>query len=1105
MTDLFALWRACALGALAVSAVVTTATAEPLPLEVARKLEFQTDEGTWISLDVAPDGRTILFELLGDIYSLDIGGGKARRVLGGLAFETQPSFSPDGRRIAFLSDRSGSENLWIANVDGSDPRQLSKDDDKVLFASPAWSPDGQYVYVSRSDADLGAFKIWMYHVQGGSGIELKKVPESSAAAAPSARHLHVHAAADEGDAAANAMGAMPSADGKYLYFSAKQSAFDYNLAFPAWEIVRRDLVTGQQAPIISAPGSAMKPVISPDGRLLVYATRFDGQTGLRVRTIGSGEDRWLAYPVQRDAQEEVPTRDLLPSFDFTPDGKALILSFDGKIQRLDVATGAKTTIPFTADVSLDIGPKLDTTQRVSDGPVRARIIQSPRQSPDGKRLVFSALGQLYMMDLPSGVPRRLTRSSSAEFHPSWSADGQSIVYITWGAKGGHIWRISAKGGEPQQLTQVAAYYTDPILSTDGRTVIALRSSNHARMQTQEEVTPVRIADIVRVEPGKREPALIAHVPGAHSLHFTADSQRVYFFAGHELQSVRLDGMDRRSHVGLKGPDKLVSKEPVPVNAAKVSPDGRWALAQLATQLYIVALPLTGASNLEIDLGNPSVASRRLTDVGADFFDWADGGKTVTWALGSTFFRRPFDSITFDEPPKDEDKSSGSAKQAPKTPDPGASRVERFTAEITVPRDTPRGTIVLRGATAITMQGQQDIENADILVIDNRIAGVGRRGEVVIPPNAEIRDVTGKYIIPGLIDTHAHWYEIRHGVLDLENWSFLINLAYGVTAGLDVQTFTSDMFVYEDLIDAGRMTGLRAFSTGPGMFSNNRIGTPEDARAVVTRYRDYYGTRNLKSYDVGNRRQRHLVVNAAKELGMLPTTEGSIDVELDLTHAIDGFHGNEHAMPSVPLYKDVVELYARTGIGYTISSMVAYGGPWAEDYFFIHQSPHHDAKVNRFMPHFVNDIRTRRRVWFRDEEQIFPKLAAEAGKIMRAGGRIGVGSHAEFQGLAYHWEMQVLASGGLTPREILRAATVLGSEIIGRPEDLGSLTTGKLADLVILTKNPLDDIRNTLSVEQVMKNGRLYDGDTLDEVWPRRRPMAPAWFRDDVPMRERTGS
>lgn len=1104
MGYIFTLWRACAPGALVASAIIATATADSLPLEIERKLEFQTDEGTWISLDVAPDGRSILFELLGDIYSLDIGGGAARRVLGGLAFETQPAFSPDGRRIAFLSDRSGNENLWIANTDGSDPRQLSKDDNNALFASPAWSPDGQYVYVSRMDPDLGVFKVWMYHVQGGSGIEFKKAQQPAASTRSTARHLESHVAEGEDGAPQAELGPMPSSDGKYLYFSSKQGGFGYNMAFPAWEVVRRDLATGQQEPIVTAPGSAMKPVVSPDGRLLVYATRFDGQTGLRVRTIDTGEDRWLAYPVQRDAQEEVPTRDLLPSFDFTPDGKALILSFDGKIQRLDVATGEATKIPFTADVSLDIGPKLATTQRVADGPVRARIIQSPRQSPDGKRIVFSALGQLYTMGLPNGTPRRLTRSSVPEFHPSWSPDGRSIVYVTWGAKGGHIWKVNAQGGEPQQLTSVAAYYTDPIPVADGRTVIALRSSNHERMQTQEEITPVRISDIVRIGSGRSAPTLIAHVPGAHSLHFAADPQRVYFYADGRLQSVRLDGIDRRTHIGLKGPDRLVSKEPVPVNDARISPDGRWALAQLATQLYLVAVPRTGAGDLDIDLGNPNVASKRLTDVGADFFDWADGGKAITWALGSTFFRRPLDSITFDEPAKAGDKTDKNVAQTPKAPDPGASRIERFTVEITVPRDMPRGAIVLRGATAITMEGQRDVENADVVIVDNRIVGVGRRGEVAIPSNATIRDVTGKFIVPGFIDTHAHWYEIRHGVLDLENWSFLINLAYGVTSGLDVQAFTSDMFVYEDLIDAGRMTGLRAFSTGPGMFGNNRIATAEDARAVQSRYRDYYGTHNLKSYDIGNRRQRQLVVNAAKELGMLPTTEGAINFELDLTHAIDGFHGNEHALPNVPLYKDVVELYARTGIGYTIASMVAYGGPWAEDYFLINQSPHRDPKVNRFMPHFVNDIRTRRRTWFRDEDQIFPQLAREAGKIQRAGGRIGVASHAEFQGLAYHWEMQVLASGGLLPREILRAATVQGSEIIGRPEDLGSIKVGKLADLVILEKNPLEDIRNTLSADQVMKNGRLYDADTLDELWPERRPMAPAWFKDEVPTRARSG-
>jgi Tol biopolymer transport system component len=1062
----------------------TGGAAEALPLKPTRQLRFDVNEGTWLSLDIAPDSRSLVFELLGDIYTLDAAGGKAKPLLVGVPFESQPVYSPDGSKIAFLSDRSGSENLWIANADGSALTQLSRDDDDRTFVSPAWSPDGQYVYVSRSVPGFGIFEIWMYHVRGGSGVQITRADGN---AKPAGARLDLHAdehSAVPVDIRPNTLGAAPSPDGKYLYYSLKKGGFEYNAELPMWSIARRDLTTGSEDIIITAPGSAMRPVISRDGAYLAYATRHDGQTGLRLRNLDSGEDRWLAYPVQRDDQEAMPTRDLLPGYDFTPDGHALIVSYGGKINRLDIATGAARIIPFTASVKLDIGADLHVQQKNSTGPVRARIIQTPRQSPDGRTLVFSALGHLYVLGLARDeAPRRLTTGSDAEFHPSWSADGRWITYVTWSANGGHIWKVRADGrARPQRLTDVTGYYSDPLFAADDKTVFALRSSNYDRMRAQDEITLTRVADLIRLPSTGGKATLVSVAAGARSPHFSADPQRVYFYSDRGLQSVRLDGSDRRVHVQVKGIGQRVRPEPAVAVDVRMSPDGRWALAQLSSQLHLIAVPQTGDANLEINLAEPTVPHKRITQFGADYFAWADGGKTITWSLGSRFYRLPFASIDF----------------GPANATMQGIKPESFDTRIEVPRDVPDGTVVLRGATVITMKGDEVLANADVLIVGNRIAAVGAAGSIAVPAGAAIRDVSGRFIVPGFIDTHAHWYEIRRGVLDLENWGFLINLAYGVTTGLDVQPFTSDMFVYEDMIDAGLMLGPRAYSTGPGMFSDNRLASRQDALDLLSRYRDFYETRNLKSYAIGNRRQRQLVVTASKELGMMPTTEGALDFKLDLTHALDGFAGNEHALPNVPLYDDVVQLFARSGIGYTIATMVAYGGPFAEDHFFITQSPHHDPKVNRFMPHFVNDIHTRRHVWFAEEEQIFPKLAAEAAKIMRAGGRIGVGSHGEFQGLAYHWELQSLAAGGLTPRELLLAATVQGAEIIGRSTELGSLEPGKFADLLVLERNPLEDIRNTLAIVHVMKNGRLYDARTLDEVWPRQRPLPPLWFRDDRP-------
>ena len=206
---------------------------------------------------------------------------------------------------------------------------------------------------------------------------------------------------------------------------------------------------------------------------------------------------------------------------------------------------------------------------------------------------------------------------------------------------------------------------------------------------------------------------------------------------------------------------------------------------------------------------------------------------------------------------------------------------------------------------------------------------------------------------------------------------------------------------------------------------------------------------------------------------MPTTEGALDMRMNLTHVIDGFSGNEHSFPLLTLYDDVVQFVAQSGIAYTPTLLVAYGGPFAENYFYTRESPHRDPKLRRFMPSNAIAGRTLRTQWFLDEEFTFPQLAAQAAKIIRAGGRVGVGAHGQLQGLGYHWEMWALAAGGLTPDEVLTAATRHGAEIIGVGEDLGTVTAGKLADLVVLSADPLRNIRNTNSVRYVISNGELY--------------------------------
>ena len=346
--------------ALSLTATLVVVAGE-LPLEGSREIAFQTDAVTWLSLDVSPDGSTIVMEAVGDLYVLPIEGGAARRITSGMAFDSQPKFSPDGERIAFVSDRDGSEDLWIANADGSELGNLSSNGGTVEFASPSWSPDGTHVVASRTKWGLRTFELWAYHVDGGSGVQITEAKSGSDT--PS-------------DERANALGAVYSPKGRYLYYARKDGGFDYDVRLPLWQIVRLDLRNGSEDTLTGAQGSAMRPVLSPDGSLLTYVTRYRGDSGLRLRDLQTGKDRWLAYPAQRDDQESRFTRDLFPGYAFTPgrlsghlhqrgrhpsrrygDGRDLIHSFHARCQ----------TVHRSAPVF-----SLPLRARPGEGPSRAR-------------------------------------------------------------------------------------------------------------------------------------------------------------------------------------------------------------------------------------------------------------------------------------------------------------------------------------------------------------------------------------------------------------------------------------------------------------------------------------------------------------------------------------------------------------------------------------------------------------------------------------------------------------------------------------------------------------------------------------------------------------
>jgi imidazolonepropionase-like amidohydrolase/Tol biopolymer transport system component len=1050
---------------------------QELVLQTAETLEFDTDEVTWMSLDVSPDGRTVVFELLGDLYTMPVEGGAATRIMGGLSFESQPTYSPDGSTVAFLSDRTGVENLWIANADGTNPRPVTRDrttgDRPQIMASPAWTPDGEYLVVSKSRPPQGTFTLVMYHRDGSSGIPIAQPPAEAAGRG---------GRGGGGGAQINQMGAVVSADGRFVYYAQRTGTFTYNAQFPLWQVYRYDRDTADITQITNAPGSAMRPAVSPDGRFLVYGTRHKTDTGLRVRNLETGAERWLAYPVTRDDQESRASRDTLPRYTFMPDGRSLLVPVDGKLQRIDFESGAATPVPFTAHVQAEIAPRVYTPVRADDGPtVRARLIRWPVLSPDGRQVVFSAMNHLYVMDLPNGTPRRLTTSGEGEFMPTWSPDGRSLVYVTWTTSGGHIKRVAAAGGQPQTLTRVEGYYLDPAFTPDGAQLVFLAGSATDQIYAiltesfpddeDDPDAPGEISgvgapntlELRRMPSSGGEATLIASARGGRSPHFARnDSSRVYLEAGGALESITLDGYDRKAIVRVNGSGTGSGRA---ADDIRLSPDGSRAFVGLQNRHYLVSLPRSGET-LAVRIqgsgraGSTPVPVKPLSPEGGDYLGWSADGKTVTWALGSRFHRQAIDA------------------DAPDTTN----------VVVELPRATPQGTVLLSGARVVTMNGDEVIVNGDILVTNNRITAVGRRGSLSVPEGTRRIDLTGKTVIPGFVDVHAHMRPPR-GLHQTSVWQYFANLAYGVTTTRDPQTSTTDVFAYADMVDAGMIPGPRVYATGPGVFAYSGITDQEAANRFIKRYQEAYRTNTIKQYVAGDRLVRQWIIKACQQHGITATIEGSLDLKLNLTQMADGYSGQEHSLPIMPLYKDVVEFVARTKTYYTPTILVAYGAPWSENYWFEHTDVAADAKLSRWVPWELLDRMVRRRPqWFLPEEYGHTKLGKQVADIVHAGGRAGLGSHGQLQGLGAHWEIWSLGSGGLTPHETLRVVTIFGAEAIGLQQDLGSLEPGKLADLIVLDRNPLEDIRHTNSIRYVMKNGELYEGDTLKMIWPVEREL-----------------
>ncbi|HXV75832.1 MAG TPA: amidohydrolase family protein, partial [Candidatus Polarisedimenticolaceae bacterium] len=1037
------------------------------PPGVWRTIGIDTEETTWSDVDVSPDGKTIVFDMLGDVYAVPIGGGQARALTSGIAWDQQPRFSPDGSRIAFISDRAGGDNLWLIDADGANPRAVTEEKEHLVH-NPAWSPDGRYIVAKKgftSTRSIPAGEIWLFHIGGGGGLQITERP---------------HKEQDQKNMAEPAF----SPDGRFIYYSQDATSgrvWQYNKDSTGeiFVIKRLDRAEAKTDVVVSGPGGAIRPTPSPDGKYLAFVKRLPGlHSALYLKDLDSGKE-WAIYRrMERDLQETNGSEGNAPGFAWTPDSRSIVFWAEGRIRRIDVDSREVALVPIRVKTEMKVRQALRFPVDVAPDEFPVRMLRWAQLSPTGETALFQALGQLYTAGADGRGRKRLTdQHEHYEFWPSFSPDGRQLVYTTWSdSELGSVRVATLDGSTSRSVTPAPGHYVEPRFSPDGSMVAYRKITGGYLLSPLWSEEP---GIYVVAATGGGEPKRVSR--SGSNPQFSADGKRLFFTDVVEetqavLKSVDLAGNDERTH--------LQGKQ---VTEFSVSPDGRWVAFTENHNAFVAPLTATG-KKVEIGAETKSVPVKQVSQRSGEFLHWSADSSTLHWSHGATLYSRVLaDAFGFLEGAPDE------------LPEPVASGID---LGFDTAADKPSGLIALTGARIVTMrdagQRREVIDDGVVLVEGNRIRSVGAAAEIDVPHDALVIAVSGKTIIPGLVDVHAHGPFANSEITPRQNWTQYSNLAFGVTTIHDPSNDTTEVFAASELQRAGLVVAPRIYSTGTILYGAHvpgytaKIDSYDDAEFHVRRLKET-GAISVKSYNQPRRDQRQQVIQAGAELGVMVVPEGGAKFQHNMTQIVDGHTGIEHAIPLARGYDDVVQLWSQTETGYTPTFGVAYGGLAGEVYWYDRTKVWENERLMRYTPRFVVEPVSIRRTTAPDDHYNHIEVARFAKKLRDAGVSVQIGAHGQREGLAAHWEMWMMEQGGFTPWEAIRAATIDGAAYVGLDRDVGSVEPGKLADLVVIDGNPLEDLRASERVLYTMINGRLYEAATMNQIAPDRVERGPFFF------------
>ncbi|ACT60201.1 amidohydrolase family protein [Hirschia baltica] len=1070
-----------------------TAYAEQTPKNVS----FELEEGSWMSLDISPDGKWIAFDLLNDIYIMSAEGGEAKAILSGPATQKSPQFSSDGKTLAYISDASGHDNIWTASVKGKKRKQISFEE-RDIISSPAWSPSDEAIIAVVREPEASkvySSTIREYYVDGS---EPKHMVD-----APGGRR--------------DVQEPRYSPDGEYLYYTQRVGGDHYvyvNTGLKNFNVMRAPLKIDMEKlkskghydagrendgrgkkrklhhkrkpghlarPYISGFGSATTAEVSPDGQKIAFIRRHKAQTVLFTFDTETRRQTPVYSELSRDLQSDyLPQEHYYPSYAWFPDNRHIAIWSKGKILRIDMENGDASTIPFKLTSKHEIQPPIRVQQDLAPETVDVKTIRNPVWIADDKIVVFRALSKLWQKDLTNNTPiTAFTGEDKSEFEPALSFDRDELVYVSWDDETGSELRYrDLKTGQETVLVSTPGTIRDPVFSHSGK-LLAYR---------------IMPADPSMSAPGPEagiytytfETEEIDFVEEADKLlQFSKDDSKLYYIGAGRgrdkkegLFSVSLNGENQEEHAYTTSYN---------VRDLDISPDEKWLAFKDNNDLFIAPFKKSDEAweVSEIDTEN----AKMIAPLGGYDLSWSNDGLTLRWTFGPTI-------CEINLPAKAEatcDLDLGFSVEAPEE----------------------KGLFAFVGGRVIPIEGDV-IENGVVVVEGNKIKLFGRQEDVAIPDEAQIVDITGKTIMPGFLDAHGH-IDCCYGVdvMPQKHAGRYAALAYGVTTNFD--PYSNDQLSYEagEMTAAGQLVGPRWFSSAQvihgvegrwgGVY--HEFNSLDEARDIMT-LRKAMGPSVLKTYKFPSRQKRQWLVKAAREAGYMVDAEGAGQFYTNISMLLDGHTNLEHNLPVDTYYKDLQELFKASEVSATPTLIVVFGALFGENYIYQNFEFDDEVKIKNFVPDVNNSynpitgaggaplhVRCMHSIKASDTvyDVGFRSVARTYAELDRQGVPVNVGSHGQVSGLAIHWEMILMAQGGMTPERILRAATINGARSFGLDHQLGSIKEGKLADLIVLDENPLENIENTNSVSMTMINGRLFDAETMQEIGPDAKPRSKFYW------------